>query len=68
MNDLTGLTHSFQGWRAVLDFLANLKSAESIKRIDISKQNERAWKMHISKTDTMPKPRARGAALYDLYW
>lgn len=71
MKDLSGLTHSFQEWSAILDFLANItQRKETVSDIHITRQGDKGWIMRINGTNTNAnrKPKTSGAALYDLYW
>jgi len=70
MKDLNGLSHSFQGWGALLDFLSNVKQPKDINDIHVTREGDKEWVMKISGTDRngQRKPKAPAAGLYDLYW
>jgi hypothetical protein len=70
MKDLSGLSYSFQGWSALLDFLSNIKQPKNIKDIHVTRDGDREWMMKINGTgrNGQRKPKPTGAGLYDLYW
>lgn len=70
MKDLNGLSHSFQGWSALLDFLSHVKQPKDIKDIHVTKEGDKEWMMKINGTDRngQCKLKAQAAGLYDLYW
>jgi len=70
MKDLTGLTHSFHGWGAVLDFLANIKPAKDLNNIEIAREGDKEWLMNINKAHRKASRKSSLplVGLYDLYW
>ncbi len=68
MKDLSALTHSFQEWSAVLDFLRTLNQTKEIKDIHIERDADKKWMMKISEMNDKRKPKTRVVAVYDLYW
>lgn len=68
MRDFSALTHSFQEWSAVLDFLKTRNQATEIMDIHIRRDGEEKWRLKINETKVKPRPKTRGVAVFDLYW
>ena len=72
MKDLSGITHSFPEWSAVLDFLSGVTpTKDTVRDIHITREGNKGWITRINGTkmngNRKPKPTS-GVGLYDLYW
>ena len=69
MKDLSGLTHSFKEWSALLDFLAGLTQSK-VTDIHIVRKGDKEWTMRVKEIERIANRKSShpGTSLYDLYW